>query len=278
MQTQKSSFLENYIYYLDLLKGLDEIVIRGKKCKELNNVLFDISDNNNILFFLDKNKYIEYLTGELFWYLTADERVEVINHFSKFWNNISENGKCNSAYGNLLFNTNDGIPKLYDNESNQWWYAFETLKQDMYSRRAFMLFQRPRFQYLENKDIPCTMYIIFFIRDSQLKSTVHMRSSDIRRGIIYDIPFFYVLHFNMYKNLLQYYKDLELGNMTFMTNSLHLYDIDYDFVVNKDVERIPIDDKFHILYEDGKANYKKLLYLINYLLSLIGSNNQMTPV
>jgi len=82
----------------------------------------------------------------------------------------------------------------------------------------------------------------------------------------------------MYKNLLQYYKYLELGSMTFMTNSLHLYDIDYDFVVNKDVEKIAIDDKFHVLYEDGKVNYKKLLYLVNYLLSQISDNNQMTPV
>jgi len=278
MQMQRSSFLENYIYYLDLLRGLDELVIRGRRCKELNNVMFDITDNNNIVFFLDKKKYIEYLTGELFWYLTADDRVDVINHFSKFWNSISTNGKCNSAYGNLLFNTNDNIPKLYNNDSNQWWYTFETLKQDMHSRRAFMLFQRPRFQYLENKDIPCTMYIIFFIRKNKFMSTVHMRSSDIRRGIIYDVPFFYVLHFNMYKNLLQYYNNLELVNMTFMTNSLHLYDIDYDFVVDINTEYIAIDDKFYVLYEDGRVDYKKLLYLIKYLLSQIDGNNQMTSV
>ena len=82
----------------------------------------------------------------------------------------------------------------------------------------------------------------------------------------------------MYKNLEQYYSNLELGNMTFMTNSLHLYDVDYDFVVDKNVEIMSIDDKFYVLYEDGRVNYKKLLYLIHYLLSQIGGNNRVKPV
>ena len=251
---------------VELMKQ-QQIDIRGEKCQELLNCILRIKNNDNIIITTNRKTLLEYLAGELFWYMTGDNKVDVINSFSSFWNKIcNDDYTCNSAYGNLLFKTNDNIPQ---ESVNQWKYCVDTLKSDKSSRRAFLLFQRPRFQNVISKDIPCTMYIIYHIRDNKLQQTVHMRSSDVRLGIIYDIPFFSILHINMFNILKKYYKDIAIGDLYFIGNSVHLYDRDVSYgasVFSKDIETIKIDDKFCILEEDGRVNYKKLLFMITYLL------------
>ena len=44
-----------------------------------------------------------YAIGELLWYWSGRNDVEFIDHFSKFWRNISDDGKtANSAYGYII--------------------------------------------------------------------------------------------------------------------------------------------------------------------------------
>lgn len=263
-----SDFLTIYKNLLLSLLKENEITIRNNKCYEIINCSFKTNDSYNIICVIDKKSMLEYLAGELFWYMTGDNSVNTIKSFSKFWCNIcNDDYTCNSAYGNLLFKNNDNIP-----ENNQWSFACKTLLDDKNSRRAFLQFQRPRFQNVSSKDIPCTMYIMYHIRNDKLHTTIHMRSSDVRRGIIYDIPFFSILHINMLHILRNKY-DIVLGDLEFMANSIHLYSTDYSFAAallqsdEKKICKYAVDDKFVMLDENGYVDYKKLLSSVSYLLS-----------
>ena len=87
-----------------------------------------------------------------------------------------------------------------------------------------MFFNRPCFQYFDNKDFVCTLNVIFHIRDNKLYMRADMRSNDVRRGTLYDIPFFMFLQHGMYKRLKNtVYPNLELGSYIHYASSLHLY-------------------------------------------------------
>jgi thymidylate synthase len=188
---------------------------------------------------------LNYLKGELVWYLAGRNDLEFIQHFSKFWKKIANPDlTCNSAYGNLLF-TKDV------NNMSRWKWALDSLINDPFSRQAILHFNLPKHCYAENKDVVCTMYGNFHIRDNKLHFSVNMRSNDIKRGTIFDVPFFCFLQYIMLKQLQFASKDeksalnsvlqgkqLQLGEFVLKADSFHLYEPDIEeacaMLANKD--------------------------------------------
>jgi thymidylate synthase len=145
--------------------------------------------------------------------------VEFIEKYASFWRVISNKDETvNSAYGNLLFNEKN------EYGLSQWQWAFQTLKNDKDSRQAIMLFNKPQYQWIGNKDVICTLNAIFNIRDNKLNFSVSMRSNDAILGTPTDVAFFCLLQQQMLKLLKPYYPDLELGTYTHIANSYHIYD------------------------------------------------------
>jgi thymidylate synthase len=158
------------------------------------------------------------LTNELDLYFRGINSADEFTKASKFWDNIKNaDGTVNSAYGYLIFKE-----KNIHNVS-QWEWAYNSLIQDKDSRQAILHFNKPNHQFSENKDFPCTLNMVFNIRENKLNATVMMRSSDIFTGLIYDIPFFTTIQKCMLLLLQNKYPDLEMGVYTHFSNSLHLY-------------------------------------------------------
>lgn len=67
-------------------------------------------------------------------------------------------------------------------------------------------------------DIPCTLALIFYVRDGKLCLHATMRSSDVWFGIYYDVPAFCFLQQRVAEAL-----NLEAGRFDLTTSSLHLY-------------------------------------------------------
>lgn len=200
---------------------------RGMNIREILNCAVTIENPYSNLF---KNEVrslpLKYLKKELALYLSGRNDVEGFGEASKFWKKIANaDGTINSAYGNLIFKMDDTPGKF-----TQWRWALYSLIQDKDSRQAVMHFNRPRHQYLGVKDFPCTLEMIFHIRNNKLNATTVMRSNDVIKGTTFDIPFFMLVQQMMLNALKKVYPELEMGTYTHLAHSMHLYESDFELV------------------------------------------------
>lgn len=225
-----NTFAELYEKIVDNLVDDPEYITspRGQKIKEITNAVFQLNDPTQNLFKNNARSVpMRYLAGELLWYFSGRNDIEFITRFSNFWKHISDNGKANSAYGKLLFNTKDTPENM-----SQWEWAYSSLVKDSDSRQAILHFNRPLHQYNGVKDFVCTLVGVFQIRDNKLNFTIDMRSNDIFFGLTFDLPFFTTLQQQMLRHLTPHYPDLELGTYTQVAHSLHLYERDFEKIEN----------------------------------------------
>lgn len=217
-------------------RALSELVLnpeyetspRGAKIKERINVTLELTDPRNRIVSLPNRKLsLRYLAGELAFYFALSDDLNFISNYSKFWNNISDDGSTvNSCYGKKLMEHN-----LHPNQKypgSQLSYAVDQLLKDRDSRKAISLIYSPENTDMDTKDNPCTMYLQFFIRNNKLCLIVNMRSNDIWFGFSYDLPFFTIIQELVYVVLRAQYKDLELGNYLHNAGSFHLYEKDFE--------------------------------------------------
>ena len=72
--------------------------------REVLNKSFTLNDlENNVVTLNCRHNAMLYAIGELIWYWSGRNDVDFIDHFSKFWRNITDDGKTsNSAYGYII--------------------------------------------------------------------------------------------------------------------------------------------------------------------------------
>jgi thymidylate synthase len=191
--------------------------VRGTS-KELNNYSFTIKyAEDNVISLKSRDTSYSYLAGEMLWYWEGRNDLNFISNFSSFWNRISDDGKtANSAYGYILQNKHG---------FNQIEKIIELLKKDPSSRRAVLNINVPNENVIETKDEMCTICLIFFIRENKLYCTSIMRSQDVVFGLTFDAVYFMQLQKYIAKRL-----NVELGDYTHFTTSIHFYDRDYDLI------------------------------------------------
>ena len=238
-----SSFSINELY----IKACNMLLHDRDKKYENDHKLYSESFNvtlelknpyDHIINIPERNLSLKYLYGEFAFYMKGSNKLEDINKYSKFWNKISDNGKTvNSGYGHKLFTLkNKGL--------SQYEHAMYHLLKNPDTKRATMLINTPMNTVRKTKDTPCTMYLHFCINNDELHMTTHMRSNDIFFGTPYDMSFFTMLQEYTLIRLKEKYPFLNLGIYSHKTNSLHLYNKDYETVRNiaqtsiEDVERI----------------------------------------
>lgn len=230
---------------------------RGLEVYECLNVGLHIEDPAKNLFkYDDKNLTLPtgYVKKEMCLYLMASNNASDFAKASSFWNNIKTvDGKINSAYGNLIFNSS-----LKDGRSQFDW-AFDSLKNDKDSRQSFMRFNNTSHQYDGNKDLPCTFVETFHIRKNKLNATVEMRSNDIIKGTTYDIPSFILFQRLMFLKLREVYPDLQLGWYEHICSSMHLYSTDFELVEKRIYDNViqensyPFPNDWHCIKSDDIA-------------------------
>lgn len=250
----------------DVFYNGNEQTPRGKKIKELINTQYTFQNPANFIFYNKiRSTPLEYLRGELKWYFTGSNKLEDILPYSSFWKHIANEDKtCNSAYGYRLFKD------LNEFNESQWSWAYKSLIKDKDSRQAIMYIGQPKFQYESNKDVPCTSFLQFFIRDNKLHLITTMRSNDLIKGTTFDIPFFMLLLQNMFLLLKEHYKDLEIGEYIHNAMQLHIYEQDFQLVdsmlQNEFKSNNLIELSNPIIDKDGSCDEDELNKLIEKLL------------
>lgn len=171
----------------------------------------------------------KYVKSELDWYKSMD--LSIIGHegieSNPTWNACctkDDKKEINSNYGWCVFSEENG--SQYDN-------ALKVLKKDKTSRNAIIVYNRPEI-YKDYKrdgmhDMICTMYSHFFVRKNKLYMVHNMRSNDIRFGFICsDLAWNCFVYQNFYEDLKEVYPDLEIGNIIWTSDSMHIYSRHYD--------------------------------------------------
>lgn len=186
----------------------------GAVVGEICDAVFCIEDpTRNIVSSPIRNMPMRYAVGELAWYLSGSNKVKDISRFAKKWADISDDGETNnSAYGWRIFDK-FGF--------DQWQYVKELLWKDPSSRQAVIHIKDANNQ--PTKDVPCTVYLQFFIRDGKLNLSTHMRSNDLWMGVPYDMFSFCFLQMLMAMEL-----GVEIGHYIHYAGSLHIYSRDYE--------------------------------------------------
>jgi len=193
----------------------------------------------------ERNKVIaEYTAKEVELYNSCSNRVEDFAKASKFWNQLANpDGTINSAYGYLIWKKQscghwfegDAVTvedlRIDPTAMNHifrtpWEWAKQCLIQDKDTRQAIMRFSLPEHQYVGNKDQTCTMHANWLIRNDKLYLTVIMRSNDLMKGLVYDLPWFVSLMDKMVDELKPTYPDLKKGEYTHLSHSMHIYEKD----------------------------------------------------
>jgi len=192
----------------------------------------------------DRNKVIaDYTAKEVELYNSCSNRVEDFAKASKFWEKLANpDGTVNSAYGYLIWkNPSCGNEFFeFDRETGgylqfqrtPWEWAKQSLIQDKDTRQAILRFSLPEHQWMPNKDQTCTMHGNFLIRNDQLHLTVIMRSNDLMKGLVYDLPWFVSLMDKMVEELKPTYPTLTKGMYTHTVHSMHIYEKDGPAILN----------------------------------------------
>lgn len=185
----------------------------GAVVGEVLNAAFCVEDpTRNIVTDPIRKMPLRYAIGELLWYLSGSNRTADIAQFAPKWNGLSDDGiHANSAYGYRIF-------KRFG--FDQWEHIRDMLIKDPNTRQAVIHIKDA--SNCPTKDVPCTVYLQFLLRNKRLNLSVHMRSNDIWMGVPYDMFSFCALQMLMAMEI-----GVKVGEYTHYAGSLHLYERDY---------------------------------------------------
>lgn len=201
----------DHIYDL-LLHGTD-ISPRGQHTKEILNKSLTIDMNYPVLGYENRHLSYKYCAAEAYWILTGDNTTANLVPWNKNMLNYSDDGVTYfGAYG----------PKIV----SQIEYVVNKLVEDQNTRQAGLTIWRENPP--KTKDVPCTVAIFFYIRDSKLNLTAFMRSSDAWLGIPYDMFTFSMLGCYVLGKLWNKNIKISLGNLTITAVSTHIYKQHFD--------------------------------------------------
>lgn len=201
----------------------NEIVIDANNSKTLEILSAKIEKLNPSQPYIDfkvKKSNKEYIEKELKWYSSQNRNINGYVDDITIWKKIADNnGITNSNYGWCIFSEENF--NQYDNCKN-------SLLKDKQTRQAVMIYNRPsmHIDYNENGryDFICTYTHQFFIRNNRLHSIYSMRSNDLIYGFFNDFAWASYVHIKMYNELKSIYTNLENGELTWIANSLHIYE------------------------------------------------------
>lgn len=214
---------------------------RGLAVRERLNYVFTVdnpSDGPITTKDAARNEVIRrYVEKEFKLYRDKTNLVEAFIEASKFWKKIANpDGTINSAYGYLIWGCRSYGNAMYEpgpgNFRSPWDWCVKRLTEDSQTRHAVLHFARPDHYWSGNRDQVCTLAGQFQIREGRLHLTVTMRSNDVVKGLVYDMPWFCSLISEMITSLRPVYPDLRPGTYTHVANNLHVYESDEKVVLS----------------------------------------------
>ena len=183
----------------------------------------------------------QYIDAEINWYDSMSTNINDIYKGDKpapqAWQySANAHGEINSNYGLLIYG---------DKFHSQYWNALDELLLNLDTRRATMIYTRPSIwsEYNENKknDFICTNAVTYYIRGGKINCVVQMRSNDVVYGYKNDyawqkhVPKCFTHDYN--RSFAEktwdadYRRDMEVGDIIWQVQNLHVYERHFNLVV-----------------------------------------------
>jgi len=195
---------------------------------------------HNILFVPKRKFSLSYACAEMLWYLSGAKSIEMIQAYAPQYEKFAEDGIAYGAYG-ARWSENPGFVKekkeqekdiimegfgdCTDTEciDNQLYALIHLLKTNPNTRQAIMTMWDSgdliHAIFKNHKDLPCTLSLIFFVRDHKLHLVATMRSNDAWLGLPYDIFCFTTL-----QRIIAAELELGMGTYVHQAGSEHIYE------------------------------------------------------
>ena len=119
-----------------------------------------------------------------------------MGEISKIWKLIENPDETiNANYGYMVYHLRDAGNPKFDPKSmmTQWEWCKNRLSKNLYTLQAIMHFNRPKDQFKDNLDQPCTVFTQFTVENNKLNFHSFMRSNDVIYGTPYNIAYFCLL-------------------------------------------------------------------------------------
>lgn len=226
-----------------ILRDGQEVSPRGSKTFELAPATITIHDARQFLTMPNKRKgNYTFQLAEFLWIARGSNDLDEIAHYNRVWRYFEDSdnpGILNGAYGERI--------RAWGGHVDQLLEVYRKLQKDPFSRQATIVIWDPeRDNAIHSdgsytKDPPCTNYFNFQIRDGKLNMLTVMRSNDLHKGTLYDIP-----NFVMIQHILAGWLDVEVGKYEHVAASLHIYEDDVENLIE-----IWNDREDTVVYEDG---------------------------
>ena len=224
----KANSLNSLVY-----QTCEKILKEGTPLHSRNGLCWELLDVD--LYLTNPKARYLYLNGrtnnpfatlfETIWVFAGYSHLDELLHFIPRAKNYSDDGKTwRGAYGTRVYNHKqiDSVLELFTNEG-------------LNTRRAVMTIWQPELDTQESirkqgfqssKDIPCSQWLGFWVRDNKLYLKFQMRSNDV----IFGFSHINVFEFTTLQELVRFMlenrlnKKLGLGYYHHSVISLHLYD------------------------------------------------------
>ena len=216
-----------------ILKHGEEAYPRGMHTLELYPVAFGLTSARRRCITNPQRRWsLPLAIGEFCWHVSGSNKVDFIEYYAKRWKEFADDGftVSGSCYGFKIFAAEKG-------EVSQWNRVLKLLRDDLYSRRAVLIFSDASNSVdAYSKDVACASSLQFLVRSGKLHVFAHMRSNDAILGLPYD-----VFLFTMLQELMAVELELKLGTYFHTATSLHLYERHIDLakrVIENEVSEI----------------------------------------
>jgi thymidylate synthase len=210
---------ELWMYYLDELLEATPLDSRDGKCLERLGVHFTLEDPTyNWIFNPVRNLSKAYGAIELLWYLSGENRIDMLLPYAPSYERFAEDKIAHGAYGARM---DYGETEKRNMPLNQLEKIYEVLHERPNTRQAVVPLWHPQDIYYVGSvgDLPCTLSLVFNIRAGKLHLHTMMRSQDVWMGLPYDVWCFTCL-----QQLMAWALKVDLGEYHHTVASLHLYD------------------------------------------------------
>lgn len=207
--------------YTSILESGDELTASKGDNFEIRNAVLTLENPRSRLSISETRSKLISCIGEFFWYLNGSDELDFIEYYIANYRKFIGYDKTEvlpafGAYGPRIFGENSQFNKI-----------IEVLKEKPTSRRAVIaIYSKDDLLRQDHRDIPCTCFLQFFIRDDRLHLTTTMRSNDAAIGLVHDVFSFTLIQEIMYAKLVSFFPNLQLGEYTHIVGSLHIYSKD----------------------------------------------------
>lgn len=195
-----------------ILRNGHEVVSRGGGTRELRHVAVTLQRPlERMIATPGRHNNPFAAIAESIWVLAGRNDVELLSHYIPRAADFSDDGRTwRAGYGPRLRNWG-GIDQVAR--------VVEVLNGEPASRRAVMSLFDPAEDYQASRDVPCTNWISFSIRDGILDMAVTVRSNDL----IWGFSGINTIEWSMLQEMIAAWTGTRVGSVTYFIASLHVY-------------------------------------------------------